>query len=136
MIATSPMIRTLTSWASRFEIFTGAAVCLKNASRSRRSVGLGAEKVLGQDFCKARNIGGFDRSNVIAVEVEETVQSGLQSRPALHGVLLLNRHWRVKVGPRVSGRSPVNFFRKKLCHEVLVVRKDFLCLRPLAAFRV
>ena len=44
-----------------------------------RSVGLGAEKVVGQDFCKARNIGGFDRSNVIAVEVEETVHSGLQA---------------------------------------------------------
>jgi len=34
MIATSPMIRILTSWASRFEIPTGRAVCVRKPSRS------------------------------------------------------------------------------------------------------
>jgi hypothetical protein len=67
-----------------FEIFTRrCGVPQECFPVQERSVGLGAENVVGQDFCKARNIGGSQRSNVIAVEVEESAErASKQACPA------------------------------------------------------
>src|SRR5260370_11695002 len=56
----------------------------------KRSVRLGAEKVVGQNFLETRYVGGLYGTNVIAVEVQKTVEIGLQSRRGVHGILLLS----------------------------------------------
>src|ERR1700754_457589 len=73
MMAKWPMTRILTSWACRFLISTGFAVCSRKAARSTGDLSGFEPELQRQHFIEASNVGILRRGHEVEIERGEFV---------------------------------------------------------------